>query len=113
MECFDTPKARVSCVINFPDMSKGKKNAKELHTEVMAALEPLLMCGDDLFQVKNYLDSMFIKAVENADDDEIDNFSARELSPTFKALSETILNLVQIPELREMNSNNFDDLISA
>lgn len=90
-------------------MSKEKK--QKLHVAVMAALNPLIM-DVNLVDAKIHLDKMFTKAVENADDDEIDNYSARELSQTFKALSETILHLNEIPEIREMNSTDFSKLLS-
>jgi|GEM_PF-5269083 len=92
-------------------MQNQEKKRRKINAAVMAAVEPLILCGVSLIQVKIQLDHMFTKALENADDDEMDNFSARELSPAFKALSESLLYLYEIPEIRDLQSDDFSNLL--
>lgn len=92
--------------------NENKKLKKKLLKELLEALDPLLMCGDDILQVKLYLDQMLIETLKHADDDEMDNFTARELAPTFMALSETLINLHRIPEIADMNSTDCSKLLS-
>lgn len=56
-------------------------------------LEPLLMCSIPLSEQRLRLSQMFALAVSNAPDNETDNFTAKNLTPVFLALLETLENL--------------------
>lgn len=56
-------------------------------------LEPLLMCSIPLSEQRLRLSQMFALAVGNAPDNETENFTAKNLTPVFLALLETLENL--------------------
>ncbi|WP_417365887.1 hypothetical protein [Flavobacterium beibuense] len=84
-----------------------KAAKKELRKAIENAIEPLIQCGLDFVTQKKLLDQMFVAAVENAPDNEIDNFTAKQTSPFFLAMSETITNLNSIPTLRMLTSPDY------
>lgn len=57
------------------------------------ALSPLLDSACSFSDQRKLLRKMYAMTLCNAPDDEIDNFTAKELSPFFLALSETLDNL--------------------
>ena len=75
----------------------------ELCDRLLGAIEPLVMYHD-LSEAITELTQMFCKAVENADVTELDNYTAKELSPLFKDMVVMILSLNKIPEIQEMNN---------
>lgn len=56
-------------------------------------LEPLLMCSIPLSEQRLRLSQMFALAVSNSPDNETENFTAKNLTPVFLALLETLENL--------------------
>lgn len=93
-------------------MQNNEKNKKKkLKKQLLNALEPLILCGYDLLEVKLYLDNMFVETLKHTDETEMDNFTARELAPAFTALSQTLIYLHRIPEIAAMNSSEFDSLL--
>ena len=56
-------------------------------------IEPLFEEDVNLEDHKNNLDRMFALAVQHAPDDEIDNFTAKKLSPTFLALARALVHV--------------------
>ncbi len=57
------------------------------------ALSPLLDGKIDLKSARILLSEMFTTAVSHAPDDEIDNFTAKRLTPLYLALLQTLENL--------------------
>lgn len=87
---------------------KEKKVAdKALLLALKEAIEPLVIAGPDLLEQANLLNRMFVAAVENAPDDETDNYTARQISPVFLALNQTLINLNRIPSIRMLTSPDF------
>lgn len=87
---------------------KEKKAAEKLLLNALRdAIEPLVIAGPDLLQQAQILNQMFVSIVENAPDDETDNFTARQVSPVFLALNQTLVNLNRIPSIRMLTSPDF------
>lgn len=63
---------------------------------VEEAVEPLLKSSISLSGQRELLSEMFTQAVCNAPDDEIDNYTARQLSPLYLALMKTLENLEKV-----------------
>lgn len=70
-------------------MNENKTNPKT----VGEAIEPLILCSIPFSDQRRFLHEMFTQTVCNAPDDEIDNFTARQLSPFYLALLQTLENL--------------------
>lgn len=66
---------------------------KKASISVEEVIEPLLNCSIPFSRQRLLLNQMFAASVANAPDDEIDNFTAKQFSPFFLALSETLENL--------------------
>lgn len=60
------------------------------------ALEPLLQCSIPLSEQLLLFNAMFTAAVCNAPDNETDNFTAKQLSPFYLAMCETLQNLQKV-----------------
>ena len=63
---------------------------------VEEAIEPLLSSSISLSNQRLLVHQMFTQCVCNAPDDEIDNFTAKKLTPFYLALLETLENLEQL-----------------
>lgn len=64
-----------------------------MNEKTIQAIEPLLLCSVSLSNQKLLLHKMFTSSVCNAPDNESDNFTAKEITPFYLALCETLENL--------------------
>ena len=60
---------------------------------VLEAVAPLLNGKIELHSARMLLSEMFTSAVSNAPDNEIDNFTAKQMTPVYLALMQTLENL--------------------
>ncbi|RYG12576.1 MAG: hypothetical protein EOO07_18835 [Chitinophagaceae bacterium] len=81
---------------------------KDLHRELVMSLEPLIK-SECILSAKFFLDKIFTQAMQTADDEEIDNFSARQYAPFFLALSRTLLLMYKNREIRAINEEAIID----
>lgn len=70
-----------------------KEKLKIAPISLQEAIEPLMNCSISFSRQRMLLNQMFAHSVSNAPSDEVDNFTAKQLSPFFIALSETLENL--------------------
>lgn len=70
------------------------------YKSVYEAVEPIIFSGVPFPEQKMVLDNMFAATVSNAPEDETDNFTAKEASPVFLAISEFLLRMYKIPDVR-------------
>lgn len=75
-------------------MSKEKKitSIHQNHGAILMALQPMAE-KHCILKTKFYLDRMFVAAVQNAPEDETDNYTAKDLGEVYLALSKTLLLL--------------------
>lgn len=64
-----------------------------MNEELDKILSPVLTCECSLKELRTTLREMFVLAVANAPENEIDNFTAKRLSPTYLALAELLENV--------------------
>ncbi|MBN8565238.1 MAG: hypothetical protein J0M25_00700 [Flavobacteriales bacterium] len=77
-------------------MHKEENSNKELENQLSSCIEPVMMFPMFFHQQRMMLHEMFTAAVANAPDDEIDNFTAKKLTPFY-------LSLIQMFENFERN----------
>lgn len=71
------------------------QNPNEVKT-VEEALAPILNSAIPFSDQRRFLHEMFTQTVCNAPDDEIDNYTARQLTPFYLALLESLENLEKL-----------------
>lgn len=83
-------------------MRNQEKKPKESYEELFSAISPIIFQAGTLSNSLSHLNAMFIGAMANADQNEVDNYSAKCIGPTFWALSQTLLNLQEIDKIRKL-----------
>lgn len=78
---------------------RNNKKKKTAAFSIDEAITPVVNCGIPLWRQRLLLNEMFATAVANAPENETDNFTAKEYKPLFLALSETLENLGNIPQI--------------
>ena len=73
-------------------MSQNQQNPKN----VEEAVGPLIRSSIPLSDQRMLLNEMFCQTLSNAPDDEIDNFTAKRMTPLFLALQQTLENLEKL-----------------
>lgn len=72
----------------------------------LKAFRPLQNCGIPIRTQKKVLHEMFVSAVTNAPEDEVDNFTAKKFSPVYLALCEVLDNVPQIRKRKDPKKPN-------
>ncbi|MBC5835826.1 hypothetical protein G6N05_05450 [Flavobacterium sp. F372] len=67
------------------------------------AIKPIVECGVNFRNQRMLLHEMFTSSVANAPDDEIENFTAKRLTPVYLALCNLLENLDSIEEIHSDN----------
>lgn len=67
-----------------------------MNIELEETIRPLIECELSLSDQKMALNQMFAMAVSNAPEDEIENYTARKLTPAFLALSKLLENIKEV-----------------
>ena len=76
---------------------------KENPLNVEKAILPIVECGVNFRNQRMLLHEMFTSSVANAPDDEIENFTAKRLTPVYLALCNLLENLDSIEEIHSDN----------
>lgn len=67
-----------------------------MNEELDKILSPVLTSEFSVKELKTVLREMFVLAVTNAPENEIDNFTAKRMSPTYLALAELLENVQEM-----------------
>lgn len=70
------------------------------------AIVPIVRCHINFRDQRKLLHQMFVLSVANAPDDELDNWTARQLSPFYLAMCELLENLDTIGDVHTDNILN-------
>lgn len=77
-------------------MTKNQTLNENYPQTVEEAIEPLFSGALSLSDQRMLLNEMYTQTVMNAPDDEIDNFTAKKLTPFYLALLQTLENLQKL-----------------
>ena len=69
---------------------------QKIPKSVEEAIEPLVSSSISLSDQRMFLTEMYTQTVINAPEDEIDNFTAKKLTPFYLALLQTLENLEKL-----------------
>lgn len=78
-------------------------NKKKHPLRLSDAVQPLIESGVTFREQRMLLHEMFTASVANAPDNEVDNFTAKRLTPVYLALIETLENLDSIHGIHSAN----------
>lgn len=67
------------------------------------AIQPVVECRINFSEQRMLLNEMFASTVSNAPDNEIDNFTARRITPFYLAMCQLLENLDSIQEVHSDN----------
>jgi hypothetical protein len=76
---------------------------KENPQNVETAILPIVECGVNFRNQRMLLHEMFTSSVANAPNDEIENFTAKRLTPFYLAMCSLLENLDSIDDIHSQN----------
>ncbi len=76
---------------------------KENPLTVEQAIQPIVECGVNFRNQRMFLHEMFTSCVANAANDEVENFTAKRLTPFYLAMCNLLENLDSIDDVHSDN----------